>query len=555
MPSPRLGRPVAAVALISVFVALSALVSRGQGPAGPREVVKASGPTRTFFTPDTCVQCHSSGVSPRAVQFGSGDGPPLVQMNEAVIWNERDKHRRAYDALTGPRGREIGGSLGFADVTRERACLSCHGTGFLPDDPPAEVSGAYESRSQGVGCTACHGPYLEWVQSHGIAGEPVRRWRRKSAAEKSRDFGMTDLRDPAVRAKLCASCHVGDADEGKVITHAMYAAGHPPLPGIEVSAFSEAMPPHWWEPDEVPLFRARPDLRARYHPGPSESTRTRAVVIGSVVVFRESMRLLASEVKPVGTHESPTTWPEYARFECYSCHHDLESPGYRRWRQVRGGITRFDGLSLKGSPGRPRLQTWPLALLPALTARTGTAPSPSARDAIRDGVFALHEAIDARPFGDAGDVSRAARRLETAAQTRLDAFTSIRFDGSGPPRLLTALASLDYDSARQIAWAIKSIHAGWRPRPPNDDQIVRLIGELDCLLKLDPYASRDSRAKLTVVPGHSPDQLSDALLRLSESEYKTSLERAAAYDPVAFKKLLASLSALLPETDPLPIPR
>ena len=26
----------------------------------------------------------------------------------------------------------------------------------------------------------------------------------------------------------------------------MYAAGHPPLPGIEVATFSDLIPPHWW---------------------------------------------------------------------------------------------------------------------------------------------------------------------------------------------------------------------------------------------------------------------------------------------------------------------
>ena len=58
---------------------------------------------------------------------------------------------------------------------------------------------------------------------------------------------MTDLWDPVTRGKKCVSCHIGnpDPEEEKVVTHAMYAAGHPPLPGIEVATFSDAQPRHW----------------------------------------------------------------------------------------------------------------------------------------------------------------------------------------------------------------------------------------------------------------------------------------------------------------------
>ena len=56
---------------------------------------------------------------------------------------------------------------------------------------------------------------------------------------------MTDLWDPVKRATKCASCHIGNPGEQKVVTHAMYAAGHPPLPGLETATFSDAMPRHW----------------------------------------------------------------------------------------------------------------------------------------------------------------------------------------------------------------------------------------------------------------------------------------------------------------------
>ena len=46
------------------------------------------------------------------------------------------------------------------------------------------------------------------------------------------------MRNPARRAERCTSCHVGSESEGRFVTHEMYAAGHPPLPPVEVMAFS-----------------------------------------------------------------------------------------------------------------------------------------------------------------------------------------------------------------------------------------------------------------------------------------------------------------------------
>jgi hypothetical protein len=550
-----------AAGVVGLLVA-SGLIGRGQEGPPPREIVSRSEPTRALFTPDDCAQCHSGGASRAPALFGPRDRPQLVRLDELRTWDQRDKHRRAYDALTTPRGRAIGKALALVDVTRARACLSCHSTGFLPADPPAEVSGAFEVRAQGVGCTACHGPYLEWVQEHGLSGDRVRAWRQRSAEEKGRAYGMADLRDSATRAKVCASCHVGDPDERKVVTHAMYVAGHPPLPGFEASAFVEAMPPHWWERDEVPLFRADPALRERYHASASEPARTKAVLIGGVIALRESMRLLAAEAGGEARAEAQVSaWPDCARLECYSCHHDLESPGYRHWRQLRGFGHRFEDLKLKGTPGHPQPRPWPLALLrPALVQlERGTEPQPI-RDALRESLAELYRSLAARPTGDPEEVARAAHRLEAAAQALLDALTASRFDNTTPLRLLSALAAIpddefpDYDSARQVAWAARSMYADCRPRPANDDRIAAVIRDLDRLLKLDLHAGRAAWEKLSAAKDRPDELLIGDLFRLSEAEYEASASKAAGYDPVEFKKVMARLKSLLSEGEPLPLP-
>src|SRR5207249_824079 len=138
-------------------------------------------------------------------------------------------------------------------------------------------------------------------------------WRTRSPAYK-RNLGLIDLRDPVQRAATCLACHVGSAAEAKVVTHEMYAAGHPPLPGFELATFSESLPKHWRLMKDVPLMN-KLDAKVRkevYHYEIGELEQTRLVVVGALVSLRESMRLLLDQARPGGNYGQ--TWPELAQF-------------------------------------------------------------------------------------------------------------------------------------------------------------------------------------------------------------------------------------------------
>lgn len=308
------------------------------------------------------------------------------------------------------------------------------------------------------------------------------------------------------------------------------------------------MPPHWEKPGDVEAFRIDEALRERNHIDFAEPQATKAAVIGGVVALRDAMRLLAGRAEPEPTPlgSSGKTWPDYAQFDCDSCHHDLRAPEPGRGRQARGYDHHFDGLVVSGVPGRPQFRPWPLALARLALVQTGTG-----RDAFRDAVKELYAAADDRPFGAPARVNRAAKRLETWSQEMLGALQSSRFDASTPRRLLTALAATpageasDYDSARQVAWAFREIYSDWQPRPENDAQITATLGDLDRTLKLDPYASRAPRARLASARGLKGDPLRAALLRLSEDEFKTSIAHATDFDPDAFRGALERLGGLL----------
>src|SRR5262249_9362161 len=142
----------------------------------------------------------------------------------------------------------------------------------------------------------CHGAARRrdnWVGQHFDMD-----WRKVPLAEKNR-LGLNDLRDPQRRTEKCLSCHVGNKAEGKFISHERYAAGQPPLPAVEGTAFTHNQPPHAYLPGENAYFRTlKPDdCLKQFHYRPGEAAMTRLVVVGAVTTLRETARLLAEEAR------------------------------------------------------------------------------------------------------------------------------------------------------------------------------------------------------------------------------------------------------------------
>ncbi|MCH7726797.1 MAG: hypothetical protein IH991_10000, partial [Planctomycetes bacterium] len=172
-----------------------------------------------------CQGCHN-GTIPLPNDFSL--------LDEFVVWEKKDKHSQAFTNLSGDLGKQMAAKLGY-DVTADQKCLSCH-CNWIKDFPKPLF------HNQGVSCESCHGPAQMWSGKHAI-GDP-KIWRNLTPDEKKED-GFVDVRNPVDRARQCFNCHIGNAPEGKIVTHEMYAAGHPPLPGVEVESFVHQMPKHW----------------------------------------------------------------------------------------------------------------------------------------------------------------------------------------------------------------------------------------------------------------------------------------------------------------------
>jgi hypothetical protein len=242
---------------------------------------------------------------------------------------------------------------------------------------------------------------------------------------------------------------------GRVLTHEMYAAGHPPLPPFELETFEDLMPRHWKDfsekSEEVQRnFQAKSAAPMR----PGELSRSRTTLIAGLATYAAFLRLTADLVEQRGFEDRPELrglgWPEFAQFDCYACHHDLRSVN---WRQ---------GVQAAGRPGRPRLTAWPAALAGAASLAAGDGGEFGELET------SLSAAVVRAPFGDAADLAADARRLAERSDALADALERGEWT---PEQRQAAMARIldvcdgtvptlaDYDSARQYAWGFAVLYA------------------------------------------------------------------------------------------------
>jgi hypothetical protein len=251
----------------------------------PSRPAAGEAPPADYTGAGSCSSSHCHGsLRPRAEN--------RVTQDEHTIWVTKDEHAQAYSHLLSERSKTIARNLKMqAPPEKDARCLDCHAL-----NAPAERRGRTFDLADGVSCEACHGPAEQWLGPHTTRG-----WTHAQSVQA----GMRDTKDPIVRAETCAACHIGDA--GKTVTHEMYAAGHPELV-FEMQWASASMPRHWKEvPDRGAFFTSR------------------LWAVGQAVHLREQMARAG--------RSALRSRPEYAEFDCGSCHHELMQ---KSWRQARG---------------------------------------------------------------------------------------------------------------------------------------------------------------------------------------------------------------------------
>ena len=247
----------------------------------------------------------SMGVVNCANSLCHGSVQPIKDSNvlqtEYVTWSRVDKHARSYRALFNEQSLRIARNLGLAKPpNEEKLCLDCHA-----HNVPVALRGERFKFDDGVSCEACHGPAGRWLESHVQDG---------ATHADNLKAGLYPTADPVARARLCLSCHFGNAD--RFATHRIMGAGHPRM-AFELDTFTAVEPAH---------FKPDTDWEKRKQMWDG----VKVWAIGQALIVSEMMDVL---VDPKRGRDG--LFPELVLFDCHACHHPMSE---RRWAPRVAGL-------------------------------------------------------------------------------------------------------------------------------------------------------------------------------------------------------------------------
>jgi hypothetical protein len=218
---------------------------------------------------------------------------------------------------------------------------------------------------------------------------------------------MYDTRNLVKRAEKCVSCHVGD--EIRNVDHELIAAGHPDLV-FDFETYTAMMPPHW-------------------RPAPTDGVGGRAWTVGQVVALRESLQRLARRTQ----QRAATAWPEFAEFECFACHHDvnnIESTYYSRGdgnRLQDGGKWEVSWRQQRGYPGVAGIPPWNPARYYVLR-QVVQATAPELRATLDQELNAISTLLAKAGASDPAQIAAAAHRAAQVADSLLAKAASLQIN-------------------------------------------------------------------------------------------------------------------------------
>ncbi len=286
-------------------------------------------PMRLAFGGEPDVNAHPEMQSPSITGcmttacHGSNVPDAKNWQRAGKIWFDTDPHARAYTSLLTETSAKMVSRLAekelkpTSDEYREvlnAKCISCHSNENVSES----------QRVLGADCQVCHGSADAWGSEHYSS-----EWK---SLGKNRFDGTEriNVESMAGRAKVCASCHVGELDRkmgqnkglDREVDHRLMAAGHPPM-YFEFESYLRRYPVHWDTQDESVALGSKLGME-RWR-------------VGKISTAIAKLNLLVARAER-STSKSPhaADWPELTEYSCTSCHHSLGQPS---WRRTRGSNT------------------------------------------------------------------------------------------------------------------------------------------------------------------------------------------------------------------------
>jgi hypothetical protein len=362
-----------------------------------------------------------------------------VLQNEYVTWSHFDPHSRAYRVLLEPRSRAIAKRLGLKEAHTAKECLDCH-----TDNVPVAQRSERFQLSDGVGCEACHGAAERWLATHYVA--------RPASRANNIANGLVATEQPAVLAEVCARCHVGDSS--RLATHRMMAAGHPRLT-FELDTYTEI----WRTSGGREHFRRDADYARRK----DQAAGLAVWLAGLTEATRRSIALV-----PAHTNKRAAL-PEFALYNCYSCHRSMRVTGWAAADE------------LDGAPGSLRLQDASVRVLLALA----NAFEAQGTSALQRDWLVLQAAANDAPTKTPAAAAQAQRSLAVVSA----ALSQMPATREREERALTALSEAarggrfaDYAAAEQAAMGMVLLLAELdidRKQRPQIDRLFEALAQDD----------------------------------------------------------------------------
>jgi hypothetical protein len=371
-----------------------------QPPPPPQMQAQNEPPMGIHLGVATCAgsNCHGATERPRN-SYVPGD--------EYLIWSKRDKHRTAYNVLFDDRAVKMAHALGLPDAAHQKLCLDCHA-----DNVPDSDRGTQFQLSDGVGCEACHGGASRWLGIH-ISG---------ATHAQNVAAGLYPTEQPIARAEKCLGCHYGD--EKRFADHRLYGAGHPRL-AFELDTYTAIEPAHFV-------------VDQSYIERKGRITDAQVWSVGQAIALVKRMDAVLNPA-----HAPKGFWPEFAFFDCQSCHHEY------------GNYARPTTTGL--GPGTVKFNDANEVMLKVAAMRV----APAVASALSEHMLALHKATQ----DDWEAVQREAAAVRSAAQSLVGEFAHHDFTSGDLRAMADALFTLAESDAQfshdeQITMALEALTTG-----------------------------------------------------------------------------------------------